>query len=427
MKIKKYIYILLFALTSAFTACSSLEESGIAETIPADGQKIRLHATIDGGTRYDEPSDDKTAWAKGDMIFFLLDGAPETDVNDKGIKAIYDGAAWTFEEWYTNAGMQDFNPAGGKVTFAMSGDYLDLTHLKPSKFHMNNTASTNLTSYAGGKVRDLLFTKEGKYTVDENGVIDIFLNFTRPMAKIHIKGAYIDAVQIRNHLEGTMPGGVDNAGGTNANYNKSKTLTLGQIVRYMPDSQTFRDASSGNALKGSDNMVYKKRPDDPKIIDAVYYGNMAPDENGDITIVMCVNARTYPGITANAALGGGGQVAYWRKFQGKSIQPGDNIYIYGPMSDEEANLWTSQAITGVMNFTTPQITLAKNQQIELKQYCKWETPAPTNRKLTFNIGTPGVIEVSEDGKTLTAVGIGSTTLTAKTVDDNESTMTVYVE
>ena len=425
MKMKKYIYISLFALTSAFTACSSLEESGVAETIPADGQKIRLHATISGGTRYDEPSDNKTGWVKDDMIFFILDGGSDTD--DKGIKATYDGAAWTFEEWYTNAGMQDFNPAGGTVTFAMSGDYLDLTHLKPSNLHKSKTASQTLTSYAGGKVRDIMFTKEGKYTVDENGVIDIFLNFTRPMAKIHIKGAYLDATQIRNQIEGTIPGGVDNASGTNANYNKSKTLTLGQIVRYQPDSQTFRDASSGNALNGSGNMVYSVWEEDPKIIDAVYYGNMASDENGDITIVMCVNARTYPGIEANAALGNGGQVAYWRKFPGKSIRPGDNIYLYGPMSDEEATLWTSQAITGEVNFTTSQITLDVNQQVNLKSYYKWKTPAPTNRKLTFNIGTPGVISVSEDGTTLTAIGSGSTTLTVKTADDNESTVTVLVQ
>ena len=62
--------------------------------------------------------------------------------------------------------------------------------------------------------------------------VDIFLNLTRPMAKIHISGAYIGAMQIRHQIEGTMPGGVDNAGGTNANYNKSRSMTLQQIVRY---------------------------------------------------------------------------------------------------------------------------------------------------------------------------------------------------
>ena len=142
---------------------------------------------------------------------------------------------------------------------------------------------------------------------------------------------------------------------------------------------------------------------------------------------MCVNARTYPGIEANAALGSGGQVAYWRKFPGKSIQPGDNIYIYGPMSDEEATLWTSQAITGEMNFTQKEITLAENQQIALKPYCKWKAPAPSNRTLTYTIGTPGVITVSDDGTTLTTIGLGSTTLTATTADGYSSTMTVSVK
>ena len=224
-----------------------------------------------------------------------------------------------------------------------------------------------------------------------------------------------------------MPGGVDNAGGTNANYNKSKSMTLGQIIRYQPNTQTFRDANSGNALNGSYNMVYSIWEEDPKIIDAVYYGNMEPDENGDLTIVMCVNARTYPGIGANADMGKSGQVAYWRKFPGKSIRPGDNIYIYGPMSDEEYMLWTSQAVTAEMNFTTPELNLTKNQEIALKKYCKWTTPAPTNRDLTFKMGTSGVISISEDGKTLKAIGAGSTTLTAKTVDGNESTMTIYVK
>ena len=172
----------------------------------------------------------------------MLDG----DKSDKGIKATYDGTAWTFTEWYHNAGMQDFNAAGGTVTFAMSGDNLDLSTLKPSNLDKSNTASTTLTSYTAGKVGDLLFTNQGTYTVDKNGVIDIFLHFERPMAKIHIQGAYVGAVQIRNHVDGTMPGGVDNAGGTNANYNKSKSMTLGQIVRYQPNTQTFRDANSGH-------------------------------------------------------------------------------------------------------------------------------------------------------------------------------------
>ena len=166
------------------------------------------------------------------------------------------------------------------------------------------------------------------------------------MAKIHISGAYIGAMQIRNQIEGTMPGGVDNAGGTNANYNKSRSMTLQQIVRYQPSTQTFRDASSGNNLGGTANMVYEARPDDPQIVDAVYYGNMEPDDNGDITIVMCANARTYPGIANNANLGENGQLAYWRKFPGKTINPGDNIYIYGPMSEEEGHLWTSQGVKG---------------------------------------------------------------------------------
>ena len=105
----------------------------------------------------------------------------------------------------------------------------------------------------------------------------------------------------------------------------------------------------------------------------------------------------------------------------------DNIYIYGPMSDEEYMLWTSQAVTAEMNFTTPELNLTKNQEIALKKYCKWTTPAPTNRDLTFKMGTSGVISISEDGKTLKAIGAGSTTLTAKTVDGNESTMTIYVK
>ena len=427
MKMKKYIYISLFALTSAFTACSSLEESGVAEAVPFDGQNIRLHTTIGGGTRIDVPSDNKTDWVKGDAIFFLVDGGS----GDKGFKATYDGAKWSFAEWFKNGGTQDFNPAGGTVSFAMNGDNLNLATLKPSTLDASKTALQTLTSYAGGKIGDLLFTNTGSYTVDENGVVDIFLNFTRPMAKIHIKGAYLAATQIRNHIEGTMPGGVDNAGGTNVNYEKSKSMTLRQIIRYQPSADNpdkrFRDANSGNGLNGTANMVYETRPEDAQIIDAVYYGNMDSDDNGDITIVMCVNARTYPGIEANAALGSGGQVAYWRKFPGKSIQPGDNIYIYGPMSDEEATLWTSQAITGEMNFTQKEITLAENQQIALKPYCKWKAPAPSNRTLTYTIGTPGVITVSDDGTTLTTIGLGSTTLTATTADGYSSTMTVSVK
>jgi len=97
------------------------------------------------------------------------------------------------------------------------------------------------------------------------------------------------------------------------------------------------------------------------------------------------------------------------------------------MSDEEYMLWTSQAVTAEMNFTTPELNLTKNQEIALKKYCKWTTPAPTNRDLTFKMGTSGVISISEDGKTLKAIGAGSTTLTAKTVDGNESTMTIYVK
>ena len=97
------------------------------------------------------------------------------------------------------------------------------------------------------------------------------------------------------------------------------------------------------------------------------------------------------------------------------------------MSDEEATLWTSQAITGEMNFTSAQLTLAENQQIALKPYCKWKAPAPSNRDLTFTVGTPGVISVSDDGTTLTTIGLGSTTLTATTADGYSSTMIVSVK
>jgi hypothetical protein len=43
---KKYIYISLFTFTMVLTACSSLDESGIADAIAVDGQNIRMHATI---------------------------------------------------------------------------------------------------------------------------------------------------------------------------------------------------------------------------------------------------------------------------------------------------------------------------------------------------------------------------------------------
>lgn len=340
---KRYVYISLFALVSALTACSSQDESGVADAVvPADGRTIRMHTTIGDYTRMEVPSDNKTEWAEGDAIFFLVDDGD----GEKGIKAVYDGSEWSFGEWYKDGGMPVFNTAGGKVSFAMYGDNLNLSTMRPSNLNPSKTSLQTLTNYTSGKVGDLLFTSTGTYTVDQHGVVDIFLNLTRPMAKIHISGAYIGAMQIRNHIEGTMPGGVDNAGGTNANYNKSRSMALQQIIRYQPSSQTFRDAISGNNLGGTANMVYEARPDDPQIVDAVYYGNMEPDDNGDITIVMCANARTYPGIENNANLGQNGQLAYWRKFPGKTINPGDNIYIYGPMSEEEGHLWTAQGVKG---------------------------------------------------------------------------------
>ena len=394
-------------------------------------QNIRLHAdypeynkkgaAIDKGIIV--PSDNKTDWVKGDAIFFIIDGGD----GDKAFKATYDGSTWSFAEWYKNGGMQDFNSAGGTVSFAMIGDNLNLSTIRPSNLATSKTALQNLTSYAGGKVGDLLFTSTGSYTVDKDTVVDIFLNFTRPMAKIHIAGAWIAATQIRNHIEGTMPGGVDNAGGTNANYNKAKSMTLGQIIRYQPSTQTFRDANSGNALNGTANMIYSTRPEDIQVVDAVYYGNMEPDDNGDITIVMCTNARTYPGIEANAALGSEGQVAYWRKFPAMTINPNDDIYIYGPMSEEEGNLWTSQAVTGEMNFSLKEITLAENQQIALRPYCKWKAPAPNDRTLKFEISNPDVVFISEDGNTLTTLALGTSTITATTVDGYSSTMTVNVK
>ena len=421
---KKYIYISLFTFAMAFTACSSLDESNIADAVSVDGQNIRMHATIKGGTRMDVPSDLKTDWADGDVIFMFIDGGDA----DKGFKATYNSGKWNFAEWYKNGGKQDFKPEGGTISFAMTGENLNLASKKPSDFGLAKTALQTLTSLVtGGKIGDIMFSNAGTYTVDENGVVDIYLQLERPMAKIHIKGAYVGAPQIRNHVEGTKPTGNDNAAGTNANYNKAKTMTLNQIIRFQPSSQTFRDAMIANNMNGTSNYVSEKRSDDVQIMDAVYYGTLDADENGDITIVMCVDARTYPGIQANAALGGAGQVAYWRKFPGKSINPGDNIYIYGPMSDEEATLWTSQAITGEMNFTQTTMTLAENQSINLKPYCKWKTPAPSNRTLTFEVGNPSVVTISEDGNTLYTHGTGSSTVKATTADGNESTMTVYVK
>ncbi len=423
MKMKKYLYISLFTFTMALTACSSLDESGVADAIAVDGQNIRMHATIKGGTRIDVPSDNKTDWVNGDMIFMILDGGD----SNKGFKATYDGSTWNFAEWYKNGGTPDFKPEGGIVTFAMIGDNLNLSTDAPSNYAPSKTAARTLTTYTGGKVGDIMSTYNGTYTVDKNGVVDIFLTFERPMAKIHIIGAYAAATQIRNHIEGTMPGGVDNAEGTNANYNISKSMTLNEINRYMPKLKTFRDKVSGQQINGAGNMVFTTRPEDAQIVDAVYYGTMQPDDNGDITIVMCGNARTYPGIQANAALGSNATVAYWRKFPGKSINPGDNIYIYGPMSEEEASLWTSQGINGEMNFTQASLTLAENQQVNFKPYCKWKAPAPSDRTLTFEISDPSVITLSEDGNTLYTSGLGTSTITATTASGYKSTMTVSVK
>lgn len=426
MKMKKYIYISLFTFTMALTACSSLDESGVADAIAVDGQNIRMHATIKSGTRIDVPSDNKTDWVNGDMIFMILDGGDA----DKGFKATYDGSTWSFAEWYKNGKTPDFKPEGGTVTFAMIGDNLDLSTDKPSNYSPAKTTARTLTGYITGtskKVGDIMSTYNGTYTVDKNGVVDIFLTFERPVAKIHITGAYIGATQIRNHIEGTMPGGVDNAAGTNANYNKSKSMTLNEVNRFFPDTQTFRDKLSGSNLNGAGNMVYSARPEDAQIIDAVYYGTMQPDENGDITIVMCTTASSYKGIEGNAALGSNAMVAYWRKFPGKSINPGDNIYIYGPMSEEEATLWTSQGINGEMNFTQASLTLAENQQVNFKPFCKWKAPAPSDRSLTFEISDPSVITLSEDGNTLYTSGPGTSTITATTISGYQSTMTVSVK
>ena len=394
---------------------------------------IRLHVpyplyntkgnVIESGVKV--PSDNKTDWANGDMIFMVLDGG---DAN-KAFKATYDGANWNFEEWYQNGGTPDFKPEGGIISFAMIGDDLDLSKDQPSNYAPSKTAARILTNYtgAGKKVGDIMFTNAGTYTFDEKGVVDIYLQLERPMAKIHIMGAYIGATQIRNHIEGTMPGGVDNAAGTNANYNKSKSMTLNEVNRFFPNTQTFRDKLSGSNLNGAGNMVYSARPEDAQIIDAVYYGTMQPDENGDITIVMCTTASSYKGIEGNAALGSNAMVAYWRKFPGKSINPGDNIYIYGPMSEEEASLWTSQGINGEMNFTQASLTLAENQQVNFKPFCKWKAPAPSDRSLTFEISDPSVITLSEDGNTLYTSGPGTSTITATTISGYQSTMTVSVK
>lgn len=425
LKMKKYIYISLFTFTMAFTACSSLDESGVAESVPVDGQNIRLHATIKSGTRMEVPSDIKTDWENGDMIFMFIDGGD----GNKGFKATYNSGKWDFTEWFKNGGKQDFKPEGGKISFAMTGENLNLSAKTPADFGPTKTALQILTNYtgAGKKVGDIMFTNAGTYTVDEKGVVDIYLQLERPMAKIHIKGAWVTAPQIRNHVEGTKPAGTDNTAGTNANYNKAKTMTLNQIIRYDPSTQTFRDAMVANNMNGTANMETDKCYDDVQIMDVVYYGTMDADENGDITIVMCKDARQYPGIQANEALGPSGQQAYWRKFPGKSINPGDNIYIYGPMSEEEATLWHSQAITGKVYFPEPSIEWAENDKLELKAYYKWETPAPSNRTLIFEVGDPSVITVSEDGNTLYTHGVGSSTVTATTADGESATMTVNVK
>ncbi len=394
---------------------------------------IRLHVpyplyntkgnVIESGVKV--PSDNKTDWANGDMIFMVLDGG---DAN-KAFKATYDGANWNFEEWYQNGGTPDFKPEGGIISFAMIGDDLDLSKDQPSNYAPSKTAARILTNYtgAGKKVGDIMFTNAGTYTFDEKGVVDIYLQLERPMAKIHIMGAYIGATQIRNHIEGTMPGGVDNAAGTNANYNKSKSMTLNEVNRFFPNTQTFRDKLSGSNLNGAGNMVYSARPEDAQIIDAVYYGIMEPDENGDMTIVMCSNARLYPGVQGNEAQGKDGQVAYWRTFPQMSINPNDDIYIYGPMSNEEAHLWHQQAKYAQMDFTTPELTLVENTQNILRSYCKWKAPAPSDRTLTFEVSDPSIVTVSDDGNILYTHSIGTATITATTIDGYSSTMTVKVK
>ena len=64
---------------------------------------IRLHAqyplyntkgtVIESGIKV--PSDDKTDWVSGDVIYMILDGGD----GNKAFKASYDGTTWNFEVW----------------------------------------------------------------------------------------------------------------------------------------------------------------------------------------------------------------------------------------------------------------------------------------------------------------------------------------
>jgi hypothetical protein len=80
-----------------------------------------------------------------------------------------------------------------------------------------------------------------------------------------------------------------------------------------------------------------------------------------------------------------------------------------------------------MNFTQASLTLAENQQVNFKPYCKWKAPAPSDRSLTFEISDPSVITLSEDGNTLYTSGPGTSTITATTASGYQSTMTVSVK
>lgn len=359
-QIFRFTYMAVFAtVVLMLNACSTDDD-----IMTSNFSKFNFNIKIaDEGTR--AASDTKTAWAKNDVIVLVINKDEKA-----ACKLTYNGSDWT---------MADFTGSIKKPAFEGSG-----TVQAVYSETLTGTALNNLTIKG-----DVLYTNSGTYVTNEDGVTDITVTMSRPLAKIRINGIYQYARRIDGFKEFCYCKGLSE--GVWQDKNASPTST-----------RNAEGESNGEGVTDPETGLYNY----------TYYGLLEPDENGNTTIKL-KDARTP-------------KISYTRTFEGKVIKPGDNIVIEGPYSETEGHLWASMGVEAKIKVSSPFIVLPQNNTEKLSKYITFEFPQPTDKTLKYESSDPSVATVDANG-IVTSHNLGTATITATTVDNNSASIDVNVK
>lgn len=340
--IKTILCLVVVAFT--FTNCSQEEETSKSQK---KFESVSFWVNVSGSPKSSTRgvTADKNgvpSFSEGSQIIMAIDGS-----SNQVCMLEYDGKNWNVRKLSDN------------VTFSNSG-----------KIH---AVFSDLLTWDGENVTtfgDILYTKEGSYSMDGD-VIRIELNMNiRPLAALRIygipEGFWIDGIQ--------------------------------EFTKVNLSNMTFEETHS-NGKQNSFHFNWNTEGEDsPSKSGTLFYGMIA-NKNGSTTIKLVNGKGSF----------------YQKTFYSKTLEVNDFIEIDGPLV---ANGWESY-ISLANIVANEDINLSEGETDDITKYYTLNPPNATNIMLEYSSSDNGVVTVDSQGK-ITAISRGHAKITVRSKTDGLS-------